>query len=105
MNIITKIEIGKRNKERVNIYIDDEFVCSDKTDCFQRYYHIGNVKKGQKVKKKTISKKFLKTVHMKLLLNAKMIKTLKVNFLLKEYLVSQQCQCQLNTLKRSLVWM
>ncbi|MGN0437565.1 MAG: YfhO family protein [Lachnospiraceae bacterium] len=31
------------------IYIDDEFVCSDKTDCFQRYYHIGNVKKGQKV--------------------------------------------------------
>lgn len=28
MNIITKIEIGKRNKERVNIYIDDEFAFS-----------------------------------------------------------------------------
>lgn len=28
MDIITKIEIGKRNKERVNIYIDDEFAFS-----------------------------------------------------------------------------
>lgn len=28
MNIITKIEIGKRNRERVNIYIDDEFAFS-----------------------------------------------------------------------------
>ena len=28
MNIITKIELGKRNKERVNIYIDDEFAFS-----------------------------------------------------------------------------
>lgn len=25
MNIITKIEVGKRNKERVNIYIDEEY--------------------------------------------------------------------------------
>lgn len=25
MNIITKLEIGKRNKERINVYIDDEF--------------------------------------------------------------------------------
>ena len=28
MNIITKIEVGKRNKERVNIYIDEEFAFS-----------------------------------------------------------------------------
>ena len=28
MNIITKIELGKRNKERVNIYIDDEYAFS-----------------------------------------------------------------------------
>lgn len=28
MNIITKIEIGKRNKERVNIYIDEEYAFS-----------------------------------------------------------------------------
>ena len=25
MNIITKIECGKRNKDRVNIYIDEEY--------------------------------------------------------------------------------
>ena len=28
MNIITKIEVGKRNKERVNIYIDEEYAFS-----------------------------------------------------------------------------
>lgn len=28
MNIITKIEVGKRNKERVNIYIDNEYAFS-----------------------------------------------------------------------------
>lgn len=28
MNIITKIEIGKKNKERVNIYIDEEYAFS-----------------------------------------------------------------------------
>ena len=28
MNIITKIEVGKRNKERVNIYIDNEYALS-----------------------------------------------------------------------------
>ena len=28
MNIITKIEVGKRNKERVNIFINDEFAFS-----------------------------------------------------------------------------
>ena len=28
MNIITKIELGKRNKERVNIYIDNEYAFS-----------------------------------------------------------------------------
>lgn len=28
MNIITKIELGKRNKERVNIYIDEEYAFS-----------------------------------------------------------------------------
>lgn len=28
MNMITKLEIGKRNKERVNVYIDDEFAFS-----------------------------------------------------------------------------
>lgn len=28
MNIITKLEIGKRNKERINVYIDDEFAFS-----------------------------------------------------------------------------
>ena len=28
MNMITKIELGKRNKERVNIYIDDEYAFS-----------------------------------------------------------------------------
>lgn len=37
-------------KPMVNaIYIDGELVCSDKNDCFQRYYHIGNVKKGQQI--------------------------------------------------------
>ena len=28
MNIITKIECGKRNKNRVNIYIDEEYAFS-----------------------------------------------------------------------------
>ena len=28
MNIITKIECGKRNKDRVNIYIDEEYAFS-----------------------------------------------------------------------------
>lgn len=28
MNIITRIEVGKRNKERVNVFIDDEFAFS-----------------------------------------------------------------------------
>lgn len=28
MNVITKLEIGKRNKERVNVYIDGEFAFS-----------------------------------------------------------------------------
>ena len=28
MNIITKMEIGKRNKERINIYIDEEYAFS-----------------------------------------------------------------------------
>ena len=28
MNIITKIEVGKRNKDRVNIYIDEEYAFS-----------------------------------------------------------------------------
>ena len=28
MNIITKLEVGKRNKERVNIYIDNEYALS-----------------------------------------------------------------------------
>ena len=28
MNIITKIEVRKRNKERVNIYIDEEYAFS-----------------------------------------------------------------------------
>ena len=28
MNIITKIELGTRNKERVNIYIDEEYAFS-----------------------------------------------------------------------------
>ena len=28
MNIITKMEISKRNKERINIYIDEEYAFS-----------------------------------------------------------------------------
>lgn len=28
MNIITKIEVGKRNKERVNVYVDEEYAFS-----------------------------------------------------------------------------
>ena len=28
MSIITKIELGKKNKERVNIYIDEEYAFS-----------------------------------------------------------------------------
>ena len=31
------------------IYVDDELVCTDANDCYQKYYHIGQVKKGQKI--------------------------------------------------------
>lgn len=36
MNIITNIEIQKRNKNRVNIYIDEEFACSCSTEIVYR---------------------------------------------------------------------
>ena len=40
MNIITKIECGKRNKDRVNIYIDEEYASyasSTSTDIVTEY--------------------------------------------------------------------
>ncbi|MCR1935318.1 recombination regulator RecX [Clostridium tepidum] len=42
-NIITKIEVQKRNKDRVNIYINEEF----KFDCSSELIYYHNLKKGK----------------------------------------------------------
>lgn len=45
MSYVTKIEICKKNKERVNVFIDDEFAFS----CSNEVIYYQNLKKGDKV--------------------------------------------------------
>lgn len=45
MNKITKIEVGKRNKDRVNVFIDDEFAFA----CFGELVYNYNLTKGKVV--------------------------------------------------------
>ncbi len=47
MDIITKIEIQKNNKERVNIYVNDEYFVSIYAELVYKF----NLKKGQEIKK------------------------------------------------------
>ncbi|PIH00869.1 recombination regulator RecX [Clostridium combesii] len=50
-NIITKIEVQKRNKDRVNVYIDEEFNFACSSELI--YYH--NLKKGKVIDKNSLN--------------------------------------------------
>ncbi|KEI84606.1 recombination regulator RecX [Clostridium botulinum] len=50
-NIITKIEVQKRNKDRVNVYIDEEFNFACSSELI--YYH--NLKKGKVIDENSLN--------------------------------------------------
>ncbi|HID0817958.1 recombination regulator RecX [Clostridium botulinum] len=50
-NIITKIEVQKRNKDRVNVYIDEEFNFACSSELI--YYH--NLKKGKVIDQNSLN--------------------------------------------------
>lgn len=65
MNIITKMEISKRNKERINIYIDEEYAFSISAELVY--------KENLKVKDK-VDVQLLKSYQMKIIiLNVKIL--------------------------------
>jgi len=49
-NIITKIELQKKNKKRVNIYIDDEYAFA----CDAQLVYIHNITKGRNIDKESL---------------------------------------------------
>lgn len=61
MDIITKIEIQKNNKERVNIYVNDEYFISLYAELVYKF----NLKKGKEIKKENLKEIVYKENYLK----------------------------------------